>query len=72
MIFGVENRIDTGVIPYERPWKSDLTVIFLQLCEARKKSEKINTEGTSPCFPVGHGCTVVGWGDRAVVAFAQC
>ena len=36
MIFGVENRIDTGIILYKSPWKTDLTVILLESCEARK------------------------------------
>ena len=41
MIFGVRNRIDTGVITYESSRKTYLTVIFLELCEARKKLKKI-------------------------------
>ena len=38
---GMIFRVDTGVTPYEIPWKTDLTVIFLELCEARTKLEKI-------------------------------
>ena len=40
MIFGVKN-IDIGIIPCESPRKTELGVISLELCEARKKSEKI-------------------------------
>ena len=41
MIFRVDNHIDTRVTPFESSSKTDLTVIFLELCEAREELEKI-------------------------------
>ena len=41
MVFGVRNQIDIKVTPFESSWKTDLAGTSLELCEARKKLEKI-------------------------------
>ena len=60
MIFGVENQIDTKVTPFESSSKIDLTVVLLELCEARKKLEKIKEKENFRFSLVGHGCTGFG------------
>ena len=60
MIFGVQNRIDTGVVPYESPWQTDFTVIFLELCGARKTSEKIKQKEDLHFFLLAIAVPVLG------------
>ena len=55
-----KNQIDTRVSPFRSLWKTGLTVILFELCEARKKLEKIKQKGDLHFFPLAMALPVLG------------